>query len=148
MTGKCARRGGSAHAPRSRRRSHRRGIDQVTEDVSGVGTASEAAAETAVGGGRKKKVPGKYTKKGAGHCKYGGWNQDGIERYNCLRRLVKEDRESDEAQASESSFLQYSKERRGEDKNIDDDDNNNDAMKRVTATREPVEPEWDSDDKD
>lgn len=97
-------------------------------------------------GRKKRKVPGRYTKKGPGHCKFGGWSQEGIERYNQLRRLVKEDRESEDAPVSEALFLQYCRERSG----VGDDDinGNNDGVKRKTATRELVEPEWDSDAED
>jgi hypothetical protein len=37
-------------------------------------------------------MKGKYTVKSSGHCKYGGWNPDGIVRFNELKQLVAEDR--------------------------------------------------------
>ena len=55
----------------------------------------------------RKAIRGKYTVQNSGTCKYGGWSIDGMNRFNDLYALVKEDRKSPQAPAMEKEFLDY-----------------------------------------
>ena len=55
----------------------------------------------------RKAIRGKYTVQNSGTCKYDGWSIDGMNRFNDLYALVKEDRKSPQAPAMEKEFLDY-----------------------------------------
>jgi hypothetical protein len=63
--------------------------------------------ETLANNGNIQRMKGKYTGRASGHCKYGGWNAEGIRRFNELRNLVEEDRASPQAEIMEKELLQY-----------------------------------------
>ena len=63
--------------------------------------------ETAANTGKTQKMKGKYTGRTSGHCKYGGWNPEGIRRFNELRKLVEEDRACPQAETMEKELLQH-----------------------------------------
>ncbi len=73
---------------------HWNNIKQHHNNRSGTATTTEA--ETVSGQGKKKKarkIPGKYTHKKAGHCRFNGWGRAGFsQQFNALRKLVKDDR--------------------------------------------------------
>jgi hypothetical protein len=52
---------------------------------------------------------GKYTGASvkSGHCKFGGWSQHGMKRFNALFTLVKEDRASPQAAEMERKLLEF-----------------------------------------
>ena len=55
----------------------------------------------------KKVIWGKYTVQNSGTCKYGGWSHAGVERFNDLYNLVKEERICPQAAAMEKEFLDH-----------------------------------------
>ena len=57
--------------------------------------------------GNIERMKGKYTGRASGHCKYGGWNAEGIRRFNELRKLVEEYRASPRAKMMEKELLQH-----------------------------------------
>jgi hypothetical protein len=113
-------------------------------------------AESGTGWGKKKansRRPGKYTKKAMGHCKYGGWNSNGIQQFNALRKLVEQDRACPQAEQMEKELLAFCRTSAGGKKKADDNQDNqldgngarNNAQEIVEAMV-PVEADWDSDD--
>ena len=102
--------------------------------------------------GKKKVLPrrrGKYTgaKARSGQCKFGGWNREGMARFNDLYNLVLEDRACPQAEAMERAFLEFCKTER----NLDDaggalDEGVEGAAKSlVNREAAPVEAMWDID---
>ena len=55
----------------------------------------------------KEREKGKYTAQKTGHCKYGGWNREGMEAYNKFYHLVKADRACDQAMDMERELLAH-----------------------------------------
>jgi len=113
-------------------------------------------AESGTGWGKKKansRRPGKYTKKAMGHCKYGGWNSNGIQQFNALRKLVEQDRACPQAEQMEKELLAFCRTSAAGKKKADDNQDNqldgngarNNAQEIVEAMV-PVEADWDSDD--
>ena len=47
---------------------------------------------------RTKRLPGKYTEKKSGHCKYGGWSRAGMARFNQLYNLFHSHRASPQSE--------------------------------------------------
>jgi hypothetical protein len=62
-----------------------------------------------------KRIPGKYTAKKNGHCKYGGWNRAGTVRFNKLYSLVQEDRVSPQSEQMEHELMAYCRAKAGID---------------------------------
>ena len=61
-------------------------------------------------GGRKagrEREKGKYTAQKTGHCKYGGWNREGMVAYNSFYHIVKDDRASEHAMDMEREVLAH-----------------------------------------
>jgi len=123
-------------------------------DVEDTEPAQQAGAGT--GRGKKKansRRPGKYTKKALGHCKYGGWNSNGIQQFNALRKLVEQDRACPQAEQMEKELLAFCRTSAGGKKKADNNQDNqldgnrarNNAQETVEAMV-PVEADWDSDD--
>jgi hypothetical protein len=56
---------------------------------------------------RTKRLPGKYTEKKSGHCKYGGWSQAGMARFNQLYNLVHSNRASPQSEIMERELLAF-----------------------------------------
>ncbi len=119
-------------------------------------TEPSQEAETGTGRGKKKansRRPGKYTKKALGHCKYGGWNSNGIQQFNALRKLVEQDRVCPQAEQMEKELLAFCRISAGGKKKADDNQDNqcdgngacNNAQETVEAMV-PVEADWDLDD--
>jgi hypothetical protein len=52
-----------------------------------------------------KRMNGKFTKSSTGNCEYGGWDEDGVRRFNQLCVLVQNDRRSRKAQEMEEYVL-------------------------------------------
>ena len=77
-----------------------------TEPVDNDNT-TEAEAD---GGQKKKKIrriPGKFTEKQSGKCKYSGWSHEGMKRFNELHQMVKEDRACPQSEAMERELLAF-----------------------------------------
>ena len=90
-------------------------------DVEDTEPAQQAEAGT--GRGKKKansRRPGKYTKKALGHCKYGGWNSNGIQQFNALRKLVEQGRACPQAEQMEKELLAFCRTSAGGKKKADD----------------------------
>ena len=116
-------------------------------------TATTTEAETASGQGKKKKaikIPGKYTHKKAGHCKFSGWSGAGISQFNALRKLVKDDRACPEAERMERELMRFcrnSAKKKHAGDNEDDELDGSAAPTDTLPTAEammPVEADWDS----
>ena len=94
------------------------------------------------------KIPGKYTAKKNGNCKYGGWSRAGTARFNKLYNLVQEDRASAQSEDMEQELMAFCRAQAG----IDDDNaqcqqegqSDNNAVDGTEAP--PVEAAWDLDD--
>jgi hypothetical protein len=73
--------------------------------------AAPQPASTAGGDGRRKagkeREKGKYTAQKTGHCKYGGWNREGMATYNSFYHMVKDDRASEHAMDMEREVLNH-----------------------------------------
>lgn len=54
---------------------------------------------------RRKPVYGKYTPGKRGELRYGGWTNEGIDRFNELYKLVQADRNGDHAKSVEKQYL-------------------------------------------
>jgi hypothetical protein len=100
---------------------------------------------------RKKvttKLPGKYTEKKSGHCKYGGWSRAGMARFNELYSLVNDDRASAQSEQMERELLAFCRSQAGMSDELRDAQQEggiggNNALE--TAEAMPVEATWDSD---
>ena len=110
-------------------------------------------AETGSGQGKQKmrKIPGKYTAKEKGNCKYSGWSTPGINQFNRLRKVVQDDRECPEAAEMEKELLAFCRTSAGktnagnqEDQPVDENAADNNAL-QTAEELEPVEADWDSD---
>jgi hypothetical protein len=55
----------------------------------------------------KEREKGKYTAQKTGHCKYGGWNREGMATYNSFYHMVKDDRASEHAMDMEREVLTH-----------------------------------------
>jgi len=110
-------------------------------DIEDTEPAQEA--ETGKGRGKKKantRRPGKYTKKVLGHCKYGGWNSNGIQQFNALRKLVEYDRACPQAEQMERKLMAFCRTSTGGKMNADDNqDNQLDGNGARNNTQETVE---------
>ena len=122
-----------------------------TEPVDNDNT-TEAEAD---GGQKKKKIrriPGKFTEKQSGKCKYSGWSHEGMKRFNELHQMVKEDRACPQSEAMERELLAFCRTQAGM-KNAGDDQHEqqdgtgagNNRLETAEAIM-PVEAAWDSDD--
>ena len=120
-----------------------------TEPVNNTNTAE---ADTEAKGRQKKKrtkrLPGKYTEKKSGHCKYGGWSRAGMARFNQLYSLVNDDRASPQSEKMEHELLAFCRAHAGmnierhteqQEGSISGDN----ALE--TADAIPIEAAWDSD---
>ena len=56
---------------------------------------------------RTKRLPGKYTEKKSGHCKYCGWSRAGMARFNQLYNLVHSNRASPQSEIMECELLAF-----------------------------------------
>jgi hypothetical protein len=85
----------------------------------------------------------------SGQCKLGGWNRDGIKRFNELFEMVKEDRASPQANLMEQKLLEFCKATKptGGDGGAEDQ-GAEDAARKQAAFEPPVEAMWDDDDID
>jgi hypothetical protein len=122
-----------------------------TEPVDNDNTM-EAEAD---GGQKKKKIkrlPGNFTKKQSGKCKYSRWSHEGVKRFNEPHQMVKEDRAWPQSEAMESELLAFCRTKAGM-KNAGSDDQHeqqdgtgagNNRLETAEAMM-PVEAAWDSD---
>jgi hypothetical protein len=55
----------------------------------------------------KEREKGKYTAQKTGHCKYGGWNREGMATYNSFYHMVEDDRASEHAMDMEREVLAH-----------------------------------------
>jgi hypothetical protein len=97
---------------------------------------------------RTKRLPGKYTEKKSGHCKYGGWSRAGMARFNQLYKLVHDDRASPQSEKMERELLAFCRTQAGmSDKQHDEQQEGgirgDNAPERMEAM--PIEAAWDSD---
>jgi hypothetical protein len=121
-----------------------------TEPVNDNNT-TEAEAD---GGQKKKKIsrlPGKFTEKQSGKCKYSGWSHEGMKRFNELHQMVKEDRACPQSEGMERELLAFCRTQAGM-KNAGDEQQDgtgggagNNSLPTAEAMM-PVEAAWDSDD--
>ena len=125
-------------------------VDSSTEPVNDNNT-TEAEAD---GGQKKKKIsrlPGKFTEKQSGKCKYSGWSHEGMKRFNELHQMVKEDRACPQSEGMERELLAFCRTQAGM-KNAGDEQQDgtgggagNNRLPTAEAMM-PVEAAWDSDD--
>ena len=99
---------------------------------------------------RRKRVPGKNTKKKSGHCKYGGWSRAGMVRFNQLYNLVHCDRASPQSEIIERELLAFCRAQAGiNDERHDEQQEGGirgeNAPEIIYAM--PIEAAWDSDNK-
>ena len=99
--------------------------------------------------GEKKVLPrrrGKYTGAMArsGHCKFGGWNREGMARFNDLYNMVIEDRACPQAEAMEREFLEFCKTERNLD-GVLDEGGEGATKSHANVEAAPVEAMWDID---
>jgi hypothetical protein len=122
----------------------------------GGGKHHTGKAETGSGQGKQKmrKIPGKYTAKEKGNCKYSGWSDPGINQFNELRKVVKADKVCPEAAGMKKELLAFCRTSAGktnagnqEDQPVDGNAADNNALQRAEEM-EPVEADWDSDSED
>ena len=127
--------------------------DTVADDTNDNDDNDNNTGEVGTNAKQKKKamkrMPGKYTAKKNGHCKYGGWSREGTARFNELYNLVQEDRASPQAEQMESELMAYCRARAGiDDGNAQGEQggpSDNDALEGSEALV-PVEAAWDLDD--
>ena len=135
-----------------------------TEPVDGTATVdgtepveneeiTEAEGEAEGGKNKKGKItrlPGKYTKKKAGACKYSGWSHAGMTQFNELHEMVKEDRACPQSEAMECELLAFCRKQAGvvgKEQHEQQDGMSVDSITLETAeAMMPVEAAWDSDD--
>ena len=95
-----------------------------------------------------KQIPGKYTAKKNGHCKYGGWSRAGTARFNELYSLVQEDRASPQSEQMEHELMVYCRAKAGIDdgnaQGEQEGQSDNNALEGTEVM--PVEAAWDLDD--
>ena len=125
-----------------------------TEPVNNDNTTEEAEAEGGQPQKKKKirRLPGKFTEKQSGKCKFSGWSHEGMKRFNELHQMVKEDRACPQSQGMERELLAFCRTQAGM-KNAGDDpheqeDGTGAGNNRLTTAEAmmPVEAAWDSDD--
>ena len=84
------------------------GVEEQSADAEAVGNTN-MTGEAQAGGRQKKKaakkLPGKYTEKKSGHCKYGGWSHAGMARFNQQYSLVNDDTASAQSEQMEHELL-------------------------------------------
>jgi hypothetical protein len=97
---------------------------------------------------RTKRLPGKYTEKKSGHCKYGGWSRAGMARFNQLYNLVHDDRASPQSEQMERELLAFCRAQAGMNNEQHDEQQEGgiggDNGLENTDTM-PIEAAWDSD---
>jgi hypothetical protein len=95
-----------------------------------------------------KRIPGKYTAKKNGHCKYGAWSRAGTARFNELYSLVEEDRASQQSEQMEHELMAYCRAKAGIDdgnaQGEQEGQSDNNALEGTEVL--PVEAAWDLDD--
>jgi hypothetical protein len=95
-----------------------------------------------------KRIPGKYTAKKNGHCKYGGWSRAGTARFNELYSLVQEDRASPQSEQMEHELMVYCRAKAeiddGNAQGEQEGQSDNNALEGTEVM--PVEAAWDLDD--
>lgn len=97
-----------------------------------------------------ERMRGMYTGATAksGQCKFGGWNRDGMVRFNELFALVKEDRASPQATVMERKLLEFCRSiKPGTDGDgaLAEDQGGEAAARKHAAFEPPVEAMWDDD---
>ena len=118
------------------------------EAVNNTNMMEEAEDNGRQGKKTTAKLPGKYTEKKSGHCKYGGWSRAGMARFNQLYSLVNDDRASVQSEQMERELLAFCRAQAGmSDEQHDEQQegvaSGNNALE--TAEAMPVEATWDSD---
>ncbi len=89
-----------------------------------------AATGDSSGNKGKKRMKGKFTKGSVGHCKFGGWSELEVRRYNELCTLAKLDRLDPQADKMEKFLLKRLQVDKYGDKDptqLDDDNDDGDA---------------------
>ena len=123
------------------------GTDAVAHDSNnGPGEVGTNASNQKKKG--TKRIPGKYTAKKNGHCKYGGWSRAGTARFNELYSLVQEDRASPQSEQMEHELMVYCRAKAGIDdgnaQGEQEGQSDNNALEGTEVM--PVEAAWDLDD--
>ena len=122
-------------------------------EVANNHDVDNTARQVGTNGNRQKKkaaakIPGRYTAKKNGHCKYGGWSRDGTARFNELYNLVQDDRASAQSEQMERELMAFCRAQAGIDDNNaqheQEGHGNNNAAEGTEAL--PVEAAWDLDD--
>ncbi len=90
---------------------------------------------------------GKYTGKKSRHCKYGGWSQDGMARFNELYKLVDDDRACHQAEAMEKELREFcrSQQDSGDSEGDTQGEQGNDTAGLEVMDVSFVEATWDLD---
>jgi hypothetical protein len=128
--------------------------NELVDSTEPVDNDNTTEAEADGGQKNKKKIrrlPGKFTEKQSGKCKYSGWSHKGINRFNELHQMVKEDRTCPQSEAMERELLAFDRTQAGM-KNAGDDQHEqqdstgagNNRLETAEAMM-PVESAWDSD---
>ena len=68
-----------------------------------------------------KSMNGKFTKSSTGNCEYGGWDEEGVRRFNQLCVLVQNDRRSRKAQEMEEYVLTELRKKKFVNGEVDDE---------------------------
>ena len=103
--------------------------------------------------GKKQRMKGKYTGTKNGLCKYGGWSVQGIDRFNDLREIVKQDRACEQAETMEKELLEFCRSQKGgrghhggNTQGEQEQEGNQTVGSEVRNASLVVEAAWDSDD--
>jgi hypothetical protein len=118
------------------------------EAVNNTNMMEEAEDNGRQGKKTTAKLPGKYTEKKSGHCKYGGWSRAGMARFNQLYSLVNDDRASVQSEQMERELLAFCRTQAGMSDEQHDEQQEGVASgnnAHETAEAMPVEATWDSD---
>ncbi len=87
------------------------GGEKSADTEPAVNNNNTADADGEANGRQKKRrtkgLPGKYTEKKSGHCKYGGWSRAGMARFNQLYNLVHSNRASPQLEIMECKLLAF-----------------------------------------
>jgi hypothetical protein len=87
------------------------GGEKSADTEPAVNNNNTADADGEANGRQKKRrtkgLPGKYTEKKSGHCKYGGWSRAGMARFNQLYNLVHSNRASPQLEIMERKLLAF-----------------------------------------
>jgi hypothetical protein len=131
--------------------------EEETAGTKGAELVDNDNTTEAEGGPTKKKprrLPGKFTEKQSGKCKYSGWNHVGMKRFNELLIMIKEDRACPQSEGMERELLAFCRKQAGmkdagNEQHQQQDGTGADNNRLQTAgAMVPVETTWDESDND